>query len=494
MITPSATTIRSWRESPRKFAYDNFGFVPDAWQGEALDLLASPLPEDQHIGMKACAGPGKSAVLALSGWWFLATQGDIGQHPKGVAVSITRENLRDNLWAEFAKWRNASPYLTHAFRWTAERVFAKDHPETWFIAARGFSKKANADEQGRTLSGLHSEYIFYVIDEGGDIPVPVIKASEQGLSNCKFGKVMMAGNPTSLQGALHHVATELREQWRIIEITGDPDDKRRSPRINKEWAREQIKLYGRDNPWVMAYILGQFPPSSINTLLGPDDVTAAFNRHLVSPDYDWAQKRTGTDVAREGDDMSVIFKRQGLMSYPAIKLRNLDSFQLSSRLANEKVRFDSELDFVDNTGGWGGGVVDACKQANMPIVAINFSSKPDDPRYYNKRAEMWFRLAKWIKEGGALALDDQLLKELTTPTYTFKNGKFLMEEKKQIKARLGFSPDIADAAALTFARAEMPRKLLLRQRAAEKAAPKVYDPFEDLDPETSGQREGRVPL
>jgi hypothetical protein len=53
----------------------------------------------------------------------------------------------------------------------------------------------------------------------------------------------------------------------VVSITADPDDPKRTPRVDIEWAREQIKLYGRENPWVMAYILGLFPPGSINALL-----------------------------------------------------------------------------------------------------------------------------------------------------------------------------------------------------------------------------------
>jgi hypothetical protein len=49
--------------------------------------------------MQACAGPGKSAVLAWCGWWFLSVQGSRGEHPKGIALSITGDNLKANLWA-----------------------------------------------------------------------------------------------------------------------------------------------------------------------------------------------------------------------------------------------------------------------------------------------------------------------------------------------------------------------------------------------------------
>src|SRR3989304_4145199 len=108
-------------------------------------------------------GPGETAVLAWCGLNFLCCYTGKGEHPKGAAVSITRDNLRDNLWPELAKWQARSQFLSQAFTWTAEKLFANDHPETWFIAARSWSKTANTEEQGRALSGLHSQFVLYLI-------------------------------------------------------------------------------------------------------------------------------------------------------------------------------------------------------------------------------------------------------------------------------------------------------------------------------------------
>jgi len=58
-------------------------------------------------------------------------------------------------------------------------------------------------------------------------------------------------------------------------------------------------------------VLGEFPPTSINALLGVEE---AMPRHLRIDQYDWAQKRLGVDVVRFGDDRTVIFPRQALSS------------------------------------------------------------------------------------------------------------------------------------------------------------------------------------
>jgi len=171
----AARKVREWRTNAVKFAWERFGFDPDPWQKQWLDVL--PDPERHRMALKACKGPGKTAVLAISIWWFLTTQGEIGHHPKGAAISISRENLRDNLWTELASWRARDDYTQRAFQWTKERIFSTDHPDTWWFSARAWSKSAKTDEQSNTLAGLHSKYLLFVLDESGGIPDAVMVAA-----------------------------------------------------------------------------------------------------------------------------------------------------------------------------------------------------------------------------------------------------------------------------------------------------------------------------
>lgn len=453
-MTPAQQKIKHWRENPVAFVVDNFGVEPDEWQVDALMAFADPAR--QRLSLQACAGPGKSAVLAWCGLNFISCYAATGEHPNAAAVSITGDNLRDNLWKEFAKWIERSPFLSSAFKHNADRIVSIDHPKTWFISARSFPKTANDEEMGRTLSGLHSRYILYLIDESGDIKPSIQKSAEQGLSRCAWGKILQAGNPTSHDGMLYAAATAQRHLWHVTRITGDPDDPKRSPRINIDWAREQIRLYGRDDPWVMAYILGQFPPSSINALLSLEEAEAAADRHLREDQYSFAQKRMGIDAARFGDDPWVIFPRQGLAAFTPVIMRGPRSHDVAARVAKGKADWGSEVEFFDGTGGYASGAVDCMMQGGHTPIEVQFSGKPDDPRYFNKRSEIGFRLANWVRRGGAVPRIPNLITAMTGLTYTFVNGKFRLEEKERFKERFGFSPNEFDALALTFSWAEMP--------------------------------------
>ncbi len=455
-MSGASARIALWRADPVLFARENFGIDPDAWQVQALRSLRGGV---NRLCLKACAGPGKSAVLAWIGWWFLSTQGRKGQHPKGIAVAVTSDNLKQNLWPELSKWQQRSAYLSAAFTWQAEKIFANDHPETWFLQARSFSKTANAQEQGRTLSGLHSEFPLVLLDESGDLAPAVGRAAEQAMGGAVCGLIAQAGNPTSLEGLLYQSAVTDRANWNVIEITADPDDPDRTPRVDSAWARDQISKWGRGNPWVMSYILGKFPPGSINTLLGAEEVTACLGRHLREESYSFAAKVIGADVARFGDDRTVIWRRQGLVAHEPDILRNARSEDIAGRIGMRASAWGADGIMVDGTGGYGAGAVDALRLANWSPLEVQFSGSPSDPRFFNKRAEIWWEMAEWVKSGACLPNIGELVRELTAPTYWLQHGKLRLEEKDQIKSRLGFSPDLADGLACTFAFQIKPKSL-----------------------------------
>ena len=494
-MTPAQEKIKLWRDDPVQFVRDNFDVEPDAWQAIALGSFASGDKEKTRIALRACAGPGKSAALAWMGWNFLGCYGDIGAHPKGAVVAITADNLKDNLWPEFAKWQSKSEYIKSAFTWTGSRIFAKDHPETWFLSSRSWPKTANEEEQGRTLSGIHSDFVLFLIDESGDIPVQVLKSAEQALSSCKWGKIVQAGNPTSMAGMLYAACSSQAERWFSLSITGDPDDPNRSPRIKVEWAREQIALYGRTDPWVMAYILGQFPPMAVNALVSEEQVQAAMQRVFTEAMVANSQKRIGVDCARFGDDRTFIARRQGLAHLSGKTMRHADGPEIAGAVAEIDAQWGgADLIFVDGTGGYGASPEDSLKMAHYKPFMVNFSSRQvNNPRYYNKRTEIICEFCDAIKRGASLPNSPQLKKELLAHTYYMQDGKIRVIEKDQVKVILKCSPDEMEGYAVTYALPDRPKETIIESAWKQVSKPTGRHPWDMVNGE-QGEQERNVPL
>jgi len=474
-VSKASAQIRRWREDPVLFVREVFGVEPDAWQ---VDVLMA-MTQHKRLAMKACKGPGKTAILAWACWWFLTCF----LHPKIAATSISGDNLADGLWTEMSKWQGKSPFLLAAFQWTKTRIFAKDHPETWWMSARTWAKGSDRTQQANTLAGLHADNLLFVLDEVGGIPDAVMAAAEAGLATDAPGKnlkIMMAGNPTHNEGPLFRACTSERHLWHVTEITSDPDDPKRTPRVSIQWAKEQIEKYGRDNPWVLVNVFGKFPPSSINSLLGPDEVAESMKRRYPEDSYAFSQRRLGVDVARFGDDRTVIFPRQGLQAFRPVEMRNERTNNIAARVALAKFKWNSEVEIVDGTGGFGSGVIDSLMLQGHTPIEYHGSGRATDPRYLNKRAEVWFEMANWVKRGGALPNLPELQAELTAPTYTFDNkGKFVIEPKEQIKERLGFSPDLADSLSLTFFLPEMASSTAEVGLTKQHKIQSEYNPYSD---------------
>lgn len=463
--------LEHWRRDPIAFVREEFQVEPDPWQAEAL----AAFPNVNRLAVKSCKGPGKTALLAWCVSNFLATR----PHPRIGCVSITGGNLSSNLWPELAKWMNRSPFMRNTFSWSKTEITHKLYPGTWWAQARSWARQADAERQADALAGLHEDFAMAVLDESGGIPQAVMATAEAVLATGLETKVLQAGNPTHTTGPLHRACTIDRALWKLINITGDPDDPNRSTRIDVEWARQQIHSYGRDNPWVKVNVLGEFPDASINALLGVEEVQRAMQRHYKDDAFIWAQKRIGIDVARFGDDRTVLFPRQGLVAFKPVVMRTQNTVQIAARAARGITAWGAELTFVDDTGHWGHGVIDNLTTAGFPAIGIVLSDPAIDPRFRNRRAEMYMAAAEWVRQGGALPMIDELVPELTEPTYSFIGGRFVLEEKDQIKKRLGSSPDLADALVLTFAMVDMPGEM-----AAKLGKPAVAlhdaDPFEHV--------------
>jgi len=189
----------------------------------------------------------------------------------------------------------------------------------------------------------------------------------------------------------------------------------------------------------------------------------------------------GVDVARFGDDKSVIYPRRGrdAQSMPFEMYDGLDTMQFAARVAEAIKKYKPDGVFID-VGGIGAGVVDRLVQLNFEVVGVNFGGTadrymPGGSKASNKRSEMWVSLRDALKSGLSIPDDKKLEFELLSPNYTYDNDNaILLEKKKDMKKRGLQSPDIADALALTYA---YPVEAVSIQVQEEEAEDEKYDPF-----------------
>ena len=249
---------------------------------------------------------------------------------------------------------------------------------------------------------------------------------------------------------------------------------------------DEIQRLQKDMPeqsWLREYMC-DFSASGDDQLISLGDAEDAAKRVYREADTKHAPLVFGLDIARFGDDRSVLFRRQGLQSFDPFVYKGLDNMDLAARVANLIEQYNPDAVFCD--AGQGSGVIDRLRQLSYDVMEIPFGGKAIHPeKYINRRTEMWYLMKEWIEMGGAIPNDVALKQELATPTYWFDSqGRKVLESKDQIKKRLqgAGSPDLADALALTFAAPvakKLPEDIYIKRR--DKATQKKeYDPYKSF--------------
>lgn len=443
-------------ESPWNLIYDS-EYGPDAWACEFLEGIGQKVRENGFDGATPVMpireatssghGIGKSAVTAWLANWIMSTR----PHAKGVVTANTSEQLSSKTWAEITKWTKRS-ITGHWFTITtgrgAMRMTHNDYPESWRLDAQ-----TCREENSESFAGLHaaSSTPFYIFDEASAVPDAIWEVAEGGMTD---GEPMffVFGNPTRNTGRFFECFNGQRHRWNNRQV-----DSRKVQITNKAQIQEWVDDYGEDSDFVRVRVRGVFPRSSSLQFIGRDLVDGAMARQPQTQGVKGRTAIVGVDVARFGDDQSIIRTRIGrdASAFKPERFRKMDTMQLASRVVSHVALLRAAdyrvVVFVDG-GGVGGGVVDRLNQLTIDVIEVQFGGKADDPRKYaNKRAEMWGRMRDWLPIG-CLEHDEALVTDMTGVEYGFtKSDQILLESKESMKKRGMASPDDGDALALTFA-------------------------------------------
>ncbi len=282
------------------------------------------------------------------------------------------------------------------------------------------------------------------------------------------------GNPTRTTGRFREcfAGGRFAHRWSPQQI-----DSRSVSMTNKAQIATWLKDYGEDSDFVRVRVKGVFPRAGTMQFIDSERVQQAVTREL--PPAFGEPLVMGVDIARQGEDQTVIRFRRGLdvRSIPPVKFRIPDLMVVAGRVMEQVNSHNPDAVFVDGTGiGW--GVVDRLAQLGCSTVrGIDFGTRADRTdggdaaaRYANKRAEMWGYMKEWCK-AGCLPDDRELIADLTAVDYGYDaSDAILLERKDDMRKRGLASPDDGDALALTFAYPVAKRDWAEERRFEEKLA------------------------
>jgi phage terminase large subunit len=454
-----------------KYRDDPVGFIERLLGGKlwpGLVGIAEGVRDHRFTVVRSCNGAGKDWTAArLIAWWVLARRGFV------LVTGPTDRQVREVVMGELRRALFKVPELPGELLETSWRFDARE-----LMGALAFT----SNDVSR-ITGHHAPRLLVVITEAQGVEP---YAWEGILANAtgQETRVLAVGNPLASSGRFFEACRS--PAWHSIRLSAfeHPNVLEGREVIPGAVTQGFVELiageYGETSGTYRARVCGEFPDENEQGLIRRSWLDAAAERWTAKT---LEEQATGQEVvaaldpARYGPDTSVLALRQGPILRELVAWSKLDTMETTGRVietlrsrgieAPERVEVPDELrgwtrvpfqwsnasEVIVDEVGLGAGVADRLREQGYRVAGFNGGRAPRDPRrFLNARAESYWHLRKLLEEGRiALLRDERLFDELAALKWTTTSeGKVKLESKDDLRARLGRSPDRADAVAMLF--------------------------------------------
>ena len=452
--------LNLWRTRPDLYAKHVLGVV---WWPKQVEI-ALAVAQHKRVMVRASHSVGKTHLAGgLVNWFF-----DCFRPSITITTAPTALQVDDLLWKEVRMQRQGRPRLKPK---SSRMELAPNHFAAGFTAA-----------SGDAFQGRHEENVFIVFDEACGIEGQFWTAADAMLTgdSCRMLAIMNPTDPGSRAWQ-----EEEKGRWKVIQVSclDHPNvvaDLAGLPppfpgAVRASWVEDQVSAWCRRVPLseVMAgdfewppgagewfrpsgqfesRVLGRWPTQSRDTVWSePVWQLCLGGSGLVGP------LKLGCDVARYGDDATVIHAARGGVSVAHESHRGFSTSEVAAQIKAlvkslcREGEDPKQVPISVDDDGVGGGVVDQLR--GWKVIPISSAGRARDPEGYpNVRSEMWFAARGMAEEGriSVAALPDEvkndLWRQLSSAKYRLDGqGRRKVEPKDEMKKRLQRSTDDADA-------------------------------------------------
>jgi hypothetical protein len=440
-----------YENDPVKWCHDTIGV--DLWSKQ--QQIIESVRDNRLTTVHSCHESGKSLTAAATGVWWIATR-PIGEAFL-VTTAPTNTQVRAILWRELNR--------LHA----RGNLVGRMNLTEWYVGNELIAlgrKPADYDDEA-----FHARRVLVVLDEACGIQKSLWDAASTLTAN-EHSRILAIGNPDNPHGEFARVCRP-NSGWNAIHIaaahtpnfTGEPvSELVADSLISPVWVEEKASSWGVGSALYTSKIDGRFPTDSDTGVIPYTWALECRNVQHASV----GARCAGLDVGG-GGDRTVLRERVGGWVGRERIWNESDPMKLVGQIAAVLQEWETERVVVDVIGlGWGvcGRLKELSRfhEPTLPdtthasvVVPFNAAESPTERnkvRFLNKRAEMHWngrelaRTKAWDLEN----VDDDTLQELTESNYQIidSRGRVKVEAKVDVSARLGRSPDRADALLMAF--------------------------------------------
>lgn len=466
------TLAARFPNDPLAYSREVLGITPTHQQQQIAEALMRP---PYRVLIRSANNLGKTHALAcLCSWWY-----DSFDPSVVLATAPTQRSVRDLLFKEL---RTLRPF---PYDWSPKDTRLQSKPDHF---CHGFTAR---DED--SFKGQHAGRLLIVFDEAVGVDRPFWTATETMFVGEGRHGWLAAYNPTDVTSYAYKA--EASGQWSVVhlsaldhpnilaELRGEPPPIPSAIRLSRVLDRIAAECedlgtsraegdfefpigsghyYKPLTPDFEVQVLGRWPSVAFDALFSPTLWEQALHPSV------WDRTRAvqiGCDVARFGKDKTAFAVRQGINLIHLEKRQGWNTRQIADRCrelchtyAPPGINPRQVRCLIDDTGGYGSGVVDY--PDGYQFIGVNAAETASDPtKFGTRRTELWclvrsaldqhaFRVSA-VQHGRELL--DELREDYLGVRYSLdKRGRRMMEGKLHTRERTGRSPDLADAVNLAW--------------------------------------------
>lgn len=467
---------------PAAWVHDVLGKHVWSKQREVLESLV----DNTHTAVVSCNGMGKSAIAGMAGAWWVSVHdpyevaliASAPTYPQ-IARVLFRE-LKDNHKAAAIRGFALPGHINQSEEWKLDDEYG---------TLIGFGRRPADTDIVSAFQGIHRRYVMVVLDEAGGIPQDLYTAAE-AVTTTADSRVLAIGNPDRRGTEFHRIFRE-DETWNKIKVsafdtpnfTGEVIPEELKPLlIQPGWVERQKVAWGIESARYKSKILAEFPEEDDTTFFSQTAIDAAVDLDIVE-DME-IPVVLGVDVARFGDDDSVIYTCRGGRLRHHATWTKANAVESANRIHEAAIAFGAREVRVDGTG-LGAPIVDMlanmCGDSYVVISIIGSAASPDNTRWLNARAAGYDSMRERMIMGNLDVdfTDKDLIDEMMSIKYKFSTkGSIQIESKDDMRSRGMKSPDRLDAA--MYASLDM-SKLMNSAYPTGKPGDRMYMDANELD-------------
>ena len=499
MSTPSDKDIQVFQELLDKYRYDfcrlvyllfPFGeeghelekFKPRAWQMREWAKMSAHLqnPLTRHLPYRLAIstgnGSGKTAFGAITMLMLLYTQ-----KLRGRVTANTKPQLTQIVWPEYDKWFRHARYSEVFFEKFGESIKSRDEKlhNQW-----QFSQFTWDETNPTAVSGLHNQghAILYTFEEAAGIPATIFQYAAGAFAATDTIKIWLVfGNSDDPDSKFESLMQD--PSWRTLRI-----DTRTLEDVDKAFIEMILRDNGgdEDSDDFRIRVRGLPRKTNADAILRREKVAEAMDR---VEDFDIGSVNNlpcilTVDPAWQGGDLTVIWVHQGnwsklIAAYRLDKERGEDHSLTYDLLCRFEKKYRADAVFIDQGEGTTLKTL-ANADHKWHWELVSFAGSPTDQvnvkdsEYANMRAQLYYECAKELNQGLVVIEYDpdielpntkDTVRDAIIKQFGYTKGdrhkvtlKKLCESKKEIKARVGYSPDLADGFVLRKYRTLLDRR------------------------------------